>query len=565
MTPWGRRLWHLALSPDNPVQLTSEAQVVLGTTSDDVIAALCAMLPALSSPMKDVASVADKLAKVPAVADVAAIRSCLQLTSTGAHLTADVAGSNASASISKRLAAALSRVAELRSVMLRIDSKSESTFGAALHAAATLAENIADLPSQPVMSFQLLSHPARMAPITQAADYEAARRMLRAASRRLHKLRMSRVSLDMSRLPAIPTWCSQGSSAARAYVQHAIGDMAALTSLTLERCYLPATFSAALLAYLPTIAGLQYLNVSHSNIDPMQLAHVLSHLEHLSHLDLTQTRIFSGGAASLAPQLATMTNLRHLAVGSNGLRASGVALLLRNAAYSKALCSLDISNNDIAVPHDELPPFAPHLAALKNLLWLDVSNNSLGASCASAIAQLQRLQALNIADTQLEDTGMVHLAARIAHLTNLKDIDLGSNHLYACSVPMGVAALLKGLTCLRRISLAHNALGENGVSALASCLDGLHGLVHLDLSATSAGDAAVAALAPHLAALDRVQHVQLRGNGFAAVSEELLRSHLAGNETLNIVTDADKGDVAVGTWRSWERCFADADVTGSDS
>jgi uncharacterized protein (TIGR02996 family) len=141
---------------------------------------------------------------------------------------------------------------------------------------------------------------------------------------------------------------------------------------------------------------------------------------------------------------------------------------------------------------------APSLRGLRRLL---LSDNPLGDEGAAALADLEslsNLEALALANCQIQNVDGTLPLSRSPHLRRLLYLGLGSNELRGWTL-RGLARA-SGLDALKTLSLASCAIDEDGACALtAGPL--LARLPKLDIARNQLGDvgAAVLARSPHLA------------------------------------------------------------------
>eukprot|EP00878_Enallax_costatus_P046019 GHUV01055590.1.p1 GENE.GHUV01055590.1~~GHUV01055590.1.p1 ORF type:complete len:335 (+),score=121.68 GHUV01055590.1:1062-2066(+) len=115
---------------------------------------------------------------------------------------------------------------------------------------------------------------------------------------------------------------------------------------------------------------------------------------------------------------------------------------------------------------------------------LNLAYNELGNTAAKALAQLL---------VQADDSDESESPA------GLRELDLSSNRITADGAAVLADALSQAGCTLQRLVLSHNALGDSGVSALASALQTNKSLQHLDISGTDVAEKGIICLAATLA------------------------------------------------------------------
>jgi hypothetical protein len=125
------------------------------------------------------------------------------------------------------------------------------------------------------------------------------------------------------------------------------------------------------------------------------------------------------------------------------------------------------------------------VAALSELVWLDIDNTQAGDASLAHLAGLKKLERLRLDDTLVTDAGMIHLA---------------------------------GLSKLHTLNLSRTAITDTGVAHLA----GLSKMATLDLSRTNITDASVVHLSgmKNLETLD-LRKTQVTSTGFAELRKAL--------------------------------------------
>lgn len=125
------------------------------------------------------------------------------------------------------------------------------------------------------------------------------------------------------------------------------------------------------------------------------------------------------------------------------------------------------------------------VAALSELVWLDINNTQAGDATLAHLAGLKKLERLRLDDSQVTDAGMAHLA---------------------------------GLPKLHTLNLSRTAITDKGLA----CLAGLNKMRTLDLSRTDITDDSVVVLSgmKDLEMLD-LRKTQMTSKGFSELRKAL--------------------------------------------
>eukprot|EP00892_Ulva_mutabilis_P003313 jgi/Ulvmu1/1353/UM011_0081.1 len=136
---------------------------------------------------------------------------------------------------------------------------------------------------------------------------------------------------------------------------------------------------------------------------------------------------------TIANIMSSMEPLRHLAARSVGLGAADVPSLSDALPqHSSRLCSLDISNNPIGA--SGATALAPFLAHLSHLTLLDMSGCGITArsaprALAPALRAMPGLRHVDLSNNRLSDLGMRVLCPVLWQLTGLEELRLARNSL----------------------------------------------------------------------------------------------------------------------------------------
>ena len=213
----------------------------------------------------------------------------------------------------------------------------------------------------------------------------------------------------------------------------------------------------------------------------------------LATLDLSSCGLTALSCTALGAALASAPGLATLRLGGNALGPDGVAAMAAGLPGAPALRSLDLSDTgtgDLGAGAiaDALPR-----CRLASLVLARCGISHAGASSLAAASTQAQLQSLCLAgNSELGDAGAAALACAHVDTLDVSGCGLGSS---------GASCLVGPTATFATLSLLGNALGDDGVVALATALrdDGAAPRLHtLSVSGTDMGfpgaEALVAAL-----------------------------------------------------------------------
>jgi uncharacterized protein (TIGR02996 family) len=293
--------------------------------------------------------------------------------------------------------------------------------------------------------------------------------------------------------------------------------LARLSGLDLAGNKLQAAEVRSLLS--PRLSGLRRLDLSDNPLGPggVQALTASAHLTGLRRLALRNVEMGEGGARALSGHIdypleyAASVNLAGLValdLRENMIYEEGVAELthsphlagltelslspiwgkdseaLQESRYLRNLTTLRISGD-----FSEGIPLLLHSPFVKRLRVLDLSDTGATERDAEEIADcrhLGELQHLNLGHNAIGDDGVRALASR-ARLPRLRWLDLWANGITAAGVrALCDSPLLEGV---RELDLSFNDIDDDGAEALAACphLPQLYGLILCDNAMTNTG------------------------------------------------------------------------------
>jgi hypothetical protein len=198
--------------------------------------------------------------------------------------------------------------------------------------------------------------------------------------------------------------------------------------------------------------------------DAKRLAGVLAHCPALTHLNLSENQLRTGGAENLVGVLGQCRALAHLDLRYNQLGDEGVGRFAGVLGQLGALAHLNLSDNEMGSAGAE--KLAGVLAQCPALTHLDLSGNTNGP---------------NVQLTGIGADGAKSLAKVLPQCTALTRLDLSDNNLGAAGAE-SLARVLAQCPALTHLSLAVNQIGEAGAESLAGVLGQCPALARLDLS-----------------------------------------------------------------------------------
>jgi len=214
------------------------------------------------------------------------------------------------------------------------------------------------------------------------------------------------------------------------------------------------------IACSPTFANLQSLSVSACSMENLGALYAETmFFSRLSTLDLSHNPIADLGLKQIILS-GILTNLRSLNLSNTMLSARGSRYFSKTSKFYKKNISL---------------------LALKNLTFLDLSDNKLCNKGLENLAQapfLTSIKILSLRNCNFRSLGISSLTA--SHfLTTLTSLNIGGNKLN--DQAMKIIARCSHFSCLRNLIIPHNYIGRMGVQFLIQSLS-LKNLLRLDIS-----------------------------------------------------------------------------------
>lgn len=202
----------------------------------------------------------------------------------------------------------------------------------------------------------------------------------------------------------------------------------------------------------------------------------VGNLHGISHVDLSDCDIGNDGALRLAQFLATpCASIRRLTLKMNGIRENGARFLAKGLARNQSLVTLHLHCNEINDNGVEALMSAFHVKG-SALEELSLCANLIGDVGAKVIARSlckTRLRRLSLNHNGIGDEGMAHLAQALrgsVESTNLEELIVCNNDLGNQSMT-ALADVLKSNRRLQTLELSGNdRIDRRGVSSLAKSL-----------------------------------------------------------------------------------------------
>lgn len=252
--------------------------------------------------------------------------------------------------------------------------------------------------------------------------------------------------------------------------------------------------------------------------DAVELAASLRNLPLLEHLNISTNPLWDDGALALVAVLPCLLHLTFLNLSETCVSSIEVSKLLASLCHLTALQDLNISSICDGRDHKTGPAGAFELSnalrKLKKLHTLNVAANDFGhgfSALAPALGELAYVTRLILADQPLPVDSAAALGAAIAQLPVLQYLDM------SCMSPQVVEVFSPGnvwspYTALTELVLSGCDLGDVGVAELGPSVSCMKSLVRLGLARNRLTELGVHALSRHLASLLNLRAVNFRSN-----------------------------------------------------
>lgn len=176
----------------------------------------------------------------------------------------------------------------------------------------------------------------------------------------------------------------------------------------------------------------------------------------LTHVDLKGFALFDRHIFSLCRAMRKNTVLKSLDLSFNQIGSSGAQALFSYSCAS--LTELDLSNNEIE-PDSNTTAFAHSLEHNRTIKTLDLSDNTIDVTIASAIGRNKTIESLSLRHNHIT----IALVDVLSQNIHLKTLDLSDNQLND-----GDAQRLSQCSTLKSLILEENSITTVGARALLS-------------------------------------------------------------------------------------------------
>ena len=238
---------------------------------------------------------------------------------------------------------------------------------------------------------------------------------------------------------------------------------------------------------------LTHLNLARNGLgNKRECLHSIGRLLRLNNtvreLILSHNNISSGNMKNIAEGLLVNTTMRRLVLSYNKISDRGVGRLMASLDSEESSCQL----NDLDLTYNKIGGVgAEHVATLlnmnnKHIAKLNLSLNSIGPQGASyfqlPLQYNHTLLELNLSRNNIQDDGAKAIAQGLLDSsdTKLHTLDLSWNSL-TNEGAFALAHVLREKSLLRSLKLASNAIGDDGVNAIADALHSDLALIELDI------------------------------------------------------------------------------------
>ena len=283
----------------------------------------------------------------------------------------------------------------------------------------------------------------------------------------------------------------------------------------------------ALALVLSSNSKLQELDISHNSLKPKGIIKIFEKLNisHLNKLNVSNNVIGEQGADTVGSFLSKNVKLKELDIGCNNLNKSGTKLLCKRITNLSNLSKLKIDGNNIA-----------HIA-------VDYVTEVLLCN--------MKLEEIDISDNNLLAAGTVLIFNGMKNIFTLRNVNISHNWI-TYEAADSIAGVLSQNIHLRKLYLAKNHLGTNGIIALCKGMSNILYLTHLDMSCNKITDEAAHDIAailihnPELKELDLSNNLmQTPGVTIVCKAIRILTNLSKLNISNNNITDEAIWDLAI--------------------
>jgi len=299
-----------------------------------------------------------------------------------------------------------------------------------------------------------------------------------------------------------------------------------LGALQLQNCCL-TRLPDTLLAGLRAATGLRAVDLSRNllgDVEVVRLSQVLRNCKSLSIVSLWFNQVGNLGATTLVHSLLNAHDppaIRTLSLGCNPITDKGVLAICELLVDHKVpLTSLDLSFCDMT--SESAPGIASLLrddsASLRSLALVNTALGDAGVlRLASVLVGNGSLEHLDLSGTGITKVGIGGLAMAIgAGCTKLKSLSMERNRIDAEGAANFATTALQASSSLHVLSLAYNAIGNEGAGAIARAVGARNVVESLNLGKNKIHAEGAQAIATNLQACTSLYDLSLFGNRVGA-------------------------------------------------
>ena len=259
-------------------------------------------------------------------------------------------------------------------------------------------------------------------------------------------------------------------------------------------------------------SNLEVLNLSNNNLQDhtVVVAHALTQVKKLTHLDLSNNNMSNNVVDALALAIELNTSLKMINIKGNSLTTVGMTKIAQSLCWSSHLSKLNISNNQIT--EQACDAIAIALLSNVNIEELYLSNNDLGAGIVKIAIALQNVSTLTVLDlNNNKGTEKVsdHLGVVIEN-NKLEKLFLVNNKLKLSTII--IATALSKITTLTELDLSNNGITKEVACSLAAAFESNNSVTILRLSKNKLQTLGIKTISMSLRKLSSLQVLDMDDN-----------------------------------------------------
>ncbi|KAK3099296.1 hypothetical protein FSP39_002214 [Pinctada imbricata] len=209
------------------------------------------------------------------------------------------------------------------------------------------------------------------------------------------------------------------------------------------------------------------------------------------------------------------------------------------ASYIRQVTTNNVNLRCSMLVAKSIKPIAISLVRDEKVLYLDVSENNIGALGVMYIAEMLTtntyITELNLNCTYPGKEGLKVLAETLAENTSVKILRLEGNKIQHTETHL-ITDIIENVRTLKELYLGHNAIGHDGGCQLAKCLETNTTLRILDIQWNHIRRQSASALCKALAENVGLRSLELSWNGLGKEGCIALASSLPKNKTLKTLS-----------------------------